>query len=146
MKKTRTIHFNWEEYNSNREKYKVVTQDLKKIKQLTLFERTPSLPILVGIQGVTLTTWTESGHFRLDKSYSYYDLQLQYEEEVENTKSDASVYDSIRADLTAREQLGREKYGVSVDEANLAPKEWAQHAIEEMYDMIVYMKSLMKKL
>lgn len=61
-------------------------------------------------------------------------------------ESDASVYDSIRADLTAREQLGREKYGVSVDEANLTPKEWAQHAIEEMYDMIVYMKSLMKKL
>ena len=71
---------------------------------------------------------------------------MKNKEKVENTELDTSVYDSIRADLTAREQLGREKYGVSVDEANLTPKEWAQHAIEEMYDMIVYMKSLMKKL
>ncbi len=147
MKQTKTIPFDWEEYNSNRDKYKVVTRDGDEVTQLTKFERLPLLPVLMGVEGgVTLIRWTESGHFRLNKSYSDFDLQLQYEEEVKNTESDASVYDSIRADLTAREQLGREKYGVSVDEANLTPKEWAQHAIEEMYDMIVYMKSLMKKL
>jgi hypothetical protein len=66
---------------------------------------------------------------------------------MENQESNqVSVYESIISDLKNREQLGHKKYGVSVDQANLTQKEWAQHAIEEMYDMIVYMKCLMKKL
>ncbi len=83
MKQTKTIPFDWEEYNNNRDKYKVVTRDGDEVTQLTKFERLPLLPVLMGVEGgVTLIRWTESGHFRLNKSYSDFDLQLQYEEEV----------------------------------------------------------------
>ena len=83
MKQIKTIPFDWEEYNSNRDKYKVVTREGDEVTQLTKFERLPLLPVLMGVEGgVTLIRWTESGHFRLNKSYSGFDLQLQYEEEV----------------------------------------------------------------
>jgi hypothetical protein len=142
MKKIKTIPFDWEKYNNNRYKYKVVTRDGDEVTQLINFGCTDQ-PLRCVIDG-KIYSYPKDGKYL---SYiNRFDLLLQYKEEVENTESDASVYDSIRADLTAREQLGREKYGVSVDEANLTPKEWAQHAIEEMYDMIVYMKCLMKKL
>ncbi len=83
MKQIKTIPFDWEKYNNNRDKYKVVTRDGDEVTQLTKFERLPLLPVLMGVEGgVTLIRWTESGHFRLNKSYSNLDLQIQYEEEV----------------------------------------------------------------
>ncbi len=33
MKQTKTIPFNWEEYNNNRDKYKVVTRDGDEVNQ-----------------------------------------------------------------------------------------------------------------
>lgn len=86
MKHTKTIPFDWEKYNNNRDKYKVVTRDGDEVTQLTKFERLPLLPVLMGVEGgVTLIRWTESGHFRLNKSYSDLDLQLQYEEDVKES-------------------------------------------------------------
>ncbi|MEY3531859.1 MAG: hypothetical protein RLY68_861, partial [Actinomycetota bacterium] len=38
MKQTKTIPFDWEEYNSNRDKYKVVTRDGDEVTQLTKFD------------------------------------------------------------------------------------------------------------
>jgi hypothetical protein len=94
MKQTKTIPFDWEEYNNNRDKYKVVTRDGDEVTQLTKFERLPLLPVLMGVEGgVTLIRWTESGHFRLNKSYSDFDLQLQYKEEV--VESWVNLYRSI---------------------------------------------------
>lgn len=144
MKQTKTIPFDWELYNNNRDKYEVVTRGGDEVTELTKFKGLTNT--IAGVKTGHLLAWNLNGTTNNNYEETNFDLFLQYEEEVKNTESDASVYDSIRADLTAREQLGREKYGVSVDEANLTPKEWAQHAIEEMYDMIVYMKSLMKKL
>ena len=81
MKTTKTIPFDWELYNSNRDKYKVVTKDGKEVTQLTLFKRYSPFK-LVGIIMNDIYTWTENGHYNGDEEDSYDDLQLQYEEEV----------------------------------------------------------------
>lgn len=48
-------------------------------------------------------------------------------------------------DLIHRETLGIEKYGVTVDEANLTQLQWLQHAYEEALDMSIYLKKLINK-
>lgn len=45
-------------------------------------------------------------------------------------------------DLRAREKMGIEKYGVSVDKAKLDTLQWMQHAYEESLDHAIYMKKL----
>jgi len=62
MKQTKTIPFDWEEYNSNREKYKVVTRDGDDITHLKM-SSIKSLYVHGSYVGNN-------------------DLQLQYEEEV----------------------------------------------------------------
>ena len=81
MKTTKTIPFDWELYNNNRDKYKVVTKSGKEVTQLTLFKRDSPFK-LVGIIMNNIYTWTENGHYNGDEEDSYDDLQLQYEEEV----------------------------------------------------------------
>jgi hypothetical protein len=39
--------------------------------------------------------------------------------------------------------MGRAKYGVTVDNANLSEKEWLHHAYEEALDMAIYLKRIM---
>ena len=79
MKQTKTIPFDWEEYNNNRDKYKVVTCDGDEVNQLTNFGCT-KIPLRAVSNG-------EIYSYALDgKSLSYsnsrFDLKLQYEEEV----------------------------------------------------------------
>lgn len=114
MKQIKTIPFDWEKYNNNRDKYKVVTRDGDEVTQLTKFERLPLLPVLMGVEGgVTLIRWTESGHFRLNKSYSDLDLQLQYKEEV--VESWVNLYlepnNKIIASRTFHTKYQAESYG-----------------------------------
>ena len=52
------------------------------------------------------------------------------------------VYAQVMIDLRAREKMGIEKYGVSVDKAKLEPIEWMQHAYEESLDHAIYMKKI----
>ena len=40
--------------------------------------------------------------------------------------------------------MGRIKYGVTVDKANLSEQEWLNHAYEEALDFAIYLKRLMK--
>jgi hypothetical protein len=56
-----------------------------------------------------------------------------------------TTYQSIINDLIEREKMGVEKYGVTVDNANLTEEQWLQHAYEEALDFAVYIKTLMKK-
>jgi hypothetical protein len=80
MKQTKTIPFDWEEYNNNCDKYKVVTCDGREITQLTKFENVQN-ESLVGVLENRTTKWHLNGlHYR--EVNSKYDLQLQYEEEV----------------------------------------------------------------
>jgi len=52
------------------------------------------------------------------------------------------VYAQVMLDLRAREKMGIEKYGVSVDRAELDALKWMQHAYEESLDHAIYMKKL----
>lgn len=52
------------------------------------------------------------------------------------------VYAQVLLDLRAREKMGIEKYGVSVDKAKLDAVQWMQHAYEESLDHAIYMKKL----
>lgn len=49
-------------------------------------------------------------------------------------------------DLMKREQLGRLKYGISINASNLPLKAWMQHAYEEALDFAVYLKRAMRDL
>ncbi len=49
-------------------------------------------------------------------------------------------------DIANRQQMGIKKYGTTVDENPLTPKQWAQHAYEEALDMAIYLKKLIKEL
>ena len=50
------------------------------------------------------------------------------------------VYAQVMIDLRDREKMGIEKYGVSVDKAELNALQWMQHAYEESLDHAIYMK------
>lgn len=52
------------------------------------------------------------------------------------------VYAQVMVDLRGREKMGIEKYGVSVDKAELDTLQWMQHAYEESLDHAIYMKKL----
>lgn len=52
------------------------------------------------------------------------------------------VYAQVMVDLRDREKMGIEKYGVSVDKAELDTLQWMQHAYEESLDHAIYMKKI----
>jgi hypothetical protein len=80
MKQTKIIPFDWEIYNNNREKYKVVTHNGNEVTQLTKFENVHNEP-LVGVLENRTNKWLLNG-FNYREVNGGYDLQLQYEEEV----------------------------------------------------------------
>jgi hypothetical protein len=49
-------------------------------------------------------------------------------------------------DITARQQHGLAKYGVSVHDNQLSLRAWLQHAYEECLDQAVYLKRAMQQL
>ena len=84
MKQTKTIPFDWELYNNNRDKYKVVTRDGYEVTQLTKFEGITSFAFIGchvpnGID--VLRGWQIDGKFYEGAEYRL-DLQLQYEEDA----------------------------------------------------------------
>jgi hypothetical protein len=81
MKQTKTIPFDWEEYNSNRDKYKVVTRDGDEVTQLTKFDTIEEMCLRCIISGYIASYNIYGIHF-YSGGISQYDLQLQYEEEV----------------------------------------------------------------
>lgn len=62
--------------------------------------------------------------------------------DFDNLQSD--TYKEVITDLIAREKMGRIKYGVTVDKANLSEQEWLNHAYEEALDFAIYLKRLMQ--
>jgi hypothetical protein len=62
--------------------------------------------------------------------------------DFDNLQSD--TYKEVITDLISREKMGRMKYGVTVDKANLSEQEWLNHAYEEALDFAIYLKRLMK--
>lgn len=80
MKQTKTIPFDWELYNNNRDKYKVVTRYGYEVTQLYKFDITTEMCLRVLLKN-NIESYTLNGNFYPD-GINKHDLQLQYEEEV----------------------------------------------------------------
>jgi hypothetical protein len=80
MKQTKTIPFDWEEYNNNRDKYKVVTRNGDEITQLTKFKIQQDY-YLVGVNSYGLVKWKKTGTYLCNQMHNN-DLFLEHEEEV----------------------------------------------------------------
>jgi hypothetical protein len=55
----------------------------------------------------------------------------------------SGVEAAVCEDIAKRQQLGIQKYGVTVAENPLDLREWLQHAYEECLDQAVYLKRAM---
>jgi hypothetical protein len=49
-----------------------------------------------------------------------------------------SVVQSIVERFKKRAEFGYKKYGITLDRTDLSPDQWAQHALEEAHDFMLY--------
>lgn len=52
----------------------------------------------------------------------------------------------VCADIQARQQLGMNKYGISVKDNPLSLREWLEHAYQECLDQAIYLRRAMQEL
>jgi len=52
----------------------------------------------------------------------------------------------VCADIEARQQLGMNKYGISVQDNPLSLREWLEHAYQECLDQAIYLHRAMQEL
>lgn len=57
-----------------------------------------------------------------------------------------SVVKSVVLQFISRSEVGRKKYGTTLDRTDLTETDWLQHAIEECSDMLLYMTRLKQEL
>ena len=71
---------------------------------------------------------------------------MEKENEKEKEKEKEIKPDSIVAAVIQkflqRSEVGKEKYGVTLDRTDLKPLDWIQHAQEELMDGILYLEKL----
>lgn len=53
-----------------------------------------------------------------------------------------TIKEKVKSIIDAQQEKGFSKYGVYVDDADLSPEEWIEHAQEELADMMVYLECL----
>jgi hypothetical protein len=59
-------------------------------------------------------------------------------------RAEDSVVQAVIKKFLERSELGKKKYGVTLDRTDLAPLDWIQHAQEELMDGILYLEKLKK--
>jgi len=57
-------------------------------------------------------------------------------------ESTDTIVNSIIQKFLQRSNLGKQKYGVTLDRTDLEPLDWIQHAQEELMDGILYLEKL----
>ena len=57
-------------------------------------------------------------------------------------ESTDTIVDSIIKKFKQRSEVGKEKYGTTLDRTDLKPLDWIQHAQEELMDGILYLEKL----
>lgn len=55
------------------------------------------------------------------------------------------IEESVVEDIRARRELGRAKYGATMDRGDLALRDWLQHAYEECLDQAIYLKRCIRE-
>ena len=56
--------------------------------------------------------------------------------------SEDSIVKAVIAKFTERSEIGKKKYGVTLDRTDLQTLDWIQHAQEELMDGILYLEKL----
>lgn len=56
------------------------------------------------------------------------------------------IEQKVCADIEARQQLGMNKYGISVQDNPLSLREWLEHAYQECLDQAIYLRRAMQEL
>jgi len=55
-----------------------------------------------------------------------------------------TIVDSIVKKFLERSEVGKKKYGVTLDRTDLKPLDWIKHTQEELMDAILYLEKLKK--
>ncbi len=53
-----------------------------------------------------------------------------------------STLEKVIQDLKDREQLGKQRYGTTVDRTDLSRDDWEQHLYEELLDAVMYLRRI----
>jgi hypothetical protein len=56
------------------------------------------------------------------------------------------IEQKVCADIEARQALGMNKYGISVQDNPLSLREWLEHAYQECLDQAIYLRRAMQEL
>lgn len=65
---------------------------------------------------------------------------------VEPAPEPTGIEAEVTEFIAQRQQAGIKKYGTTVEDNDLSPAQWLQHAIEETADQLIYMWKLKKEL
>lgn len=55
------------------------------------------------------------------------------------------IEESVIEKIRKRRELGRKKYGVSMERDDLTHKQWLQHAQDEAMDLAIYLEKLIQR-
>ena len=61
---------------------------------------------------------------------------------LESSKKEDSIVASVIKKFKERSDLGKKKYGVTLDRTDLKTLDWINHAQEELMDGILYLEKL----
>lgn len=56
------------------------------------------------------------------------------------------IEESVIEKIRQRRDLGRKKYGTSMERTDLTQKQWLQHAQEEAMDLAIYLEKCIQKI
>ena len=56
------------------------------------------------------------------------------------------IEQKVCADIEARQKLGMNKYGISVQDNPLTLRQWLEHAYQECLDQAIYLRRAMQEL
>jgi len=77
---------------------------------------------------------------------------MHYKDDLENIPNEkfparaTGTEAEVCYDIAKRQELGKNKYGMSLDENMLKKVQWLQHAYEECLDQAIYLKKLIKEM
>jgi len=67
---------------------------------------------------------------------------MEKEKVTEKEIKPDSIVAAVIQKFLQRSEVGKEKYGVTLDRTDLKPLDWIQHAQEELMDGILYLEKL----
>ena len=57
----------------------------------------------------------------------------------------SKIEDSVCQKIKQRAEIGKKKYGVTMERKDLSELEWLKHAQEEAFDLAVYLEKLIQE-